>query len=582
MAQTNVQAFSGDVEISSNLAVDTNTLFVDSVANRVGLGTTNPDAILEVYGPDLTGQSVGTASLLSRHVADDDGVLNTFGIVTSNGGETMGLQTQIDGRTFASDISGGWAVGGADRYALSLQPYKGRVGIGKTDPYKLLHLHELDGEAVHRTLLWSSKRSDNSTPQLGYLGTADGGFASGALGLFKNTLLGGTEDETVRIQGNGNSWFKGGNVGVGTNNPDSQLSVYGSGGADNVGVQIGNSDRKWRVGIRGDTTDQFAIQDDTAGVMRLQIDSSGQVGVNCSPSTMLEVKKSSDGPAVRLGSNDGILEIAAISSTYGYETVTMQSYIDQGNSGTFSAADRNLLAIQPYSGRVGIGLTEPSHTVHVKTAGSIRVALNTDSDYSSYVSGGSMYVNNPSTSGGYEHFIMNNAHAHNGATTYFSFRRNNGQIGSILTSTGATINFNTGSDYRLKENIVPMPNEGLAVINNLRPKTFNFKTNPRETVYGFIAHELQEHIPMAVSGEKDEMRDIGNVVKIDDESSVEQEDVREPEFHTEGTKWVKLKEEPMYQGVDASKIVPWLVKAVQELYEENQTLKTRLDALESA
>ena len=165
-----------------------------------------------------------------------------------------------------------------------------------------------------------------------------------------------------------------------------------------------------------------------------------------------------------------------------------------------------------------------------------------------------MYIANPSTSGGYEHFIMNNTTDGSHATTYFSFRRG-GQIGSILTSSGSTINFNTGSDYRLKENIVPMSNDGIAIINNLRPKTFNFKKYPEETICGFIAHELQEHIPLAVSGEKDEMRD----------------------------------EEPVYQGVDASKIVPYLVKAVQELHEENQaekakneTLEARITALENA
>ena len=148
----------------------------------------------------------------------------------------------------------------------------------------------------------------------------------------------------------------------------------------------------------------------------------------------------------------------------------------------------------------------------------------------------------------HEHFIMNNSTTGTHQTTYFSFRRNNGQIGSILTTNGSLISFNTGSDYRLKENIVDMPDVGLEIINKLRPKTFNFKKYPGETVHGFIAHELQEHIPIAVSGEKDEMRG----------------------------------EEPMYQGVDASKIVPWLVKAIQELYEENQTLKTRLDALETS
>ena len=53
MAQTNVQSFSGDVEISSNLAVDTNTLFVDSVNNRVGVGLTNPSTKLHIGSGDV-------------------------------------------------------------------------------------------------------------------------------------------------------------------------------------------------------------------------------------------------------------------------------------------------------------------------------------------------------------------------------------------------------------------------------------------------------------------------------------------------------------------------------------------------
>jgi hypothetical protein len=52
MAATNVQAFSGDVEISSNLAVDTNTLFVNSVGNKVGIGTTDPTGF-EVYNKPI-------------------------------------------------------------------------------------------------------------------------------------------------------------------------------------------------------------------------------------------------------------------------------------------------------------------------------------------------------------------------------------------------------------------------------------------------------------------------------------------------------------------------------------------------
>ena len=87
----------------------------------------------------------------------------------------------------------------------------GFVGIGATAPMSLLHLHRLDGEKVHRTLLWTSKRTSQE-PKLGYLGTSDGAYASGALGLFKNTVIGASEDEAVRIQGNGVSWFNGGGV----------------------------------------------------------------------------------------------------------------------------------------------------------------------------------------------------------------------------------------------------------------------------------------------------------------------------------------------------------------------------------
>ena len=50
MAATNVQAFPGDVTISSNLAVDTNTLFVDSVGNKVGIGEVSPTQLLHVRG----------------------------------------------------------------------------------------------------------------------------------------------------------------------------------------------------------------------------------------------------------------------------------------------------------------------------------------------------------------------------------------------------------------------------------------------------------------------------------------------------------------------------------------------------
>jgi hypothetical protein len=103
-------------------------------SGNVGIGTTSPGASLEVHGPDLTGEAAGTTSLISRHVSGLDGVLNIFGVAAGNGEETLGLQTQIDNRAWASDIAAGWDTGSASRYNLLLQPYKGNVGIGTTNP----------------------------------------------------------------------------------------------------------------------------------------------------------------------------------------------------------------------------------------------------------------------------------------------------------------------------------------------------------------------------------------------------------------------------------------------------------------
>lgn len=127
--------------------------------------------------------------------------------------------------------------------------------------------------------------------------------------------------------------------------------------------------------------------------------------------------------------------------------------------------------------------------------------------------------------------------------------------GSITYNrSGGVIAFNTSSDYRLKENIVDLPNS-LETISKLKPRQFDWKETGNTTT-GFIAHELAEICPHAVNGDKDDVDSDGN---------------------------------PVYQGVDASKLVPLLTAALQEaitkiesLETEMITVKSRLDALESA
>jgi len=114
-------------------------------------------------------------------------------------------------------------------------------------------------------------------------------------------------------------------------------------------------------------------------------------------------------------------------------------------------------------------------------------------------------------------------------TNAILFTNSNGIVGGISTS-GSSTSFNTASDYRLKENVLPMTN-ALATITALKPVTYKWKIDGSDG-QGFIAHELQAVVPDAVTGKKDAVDAEGN---------------------------------PHYQGVDTSYIVATLTAAIQEL-----------------
>jgi hypothetical protein len=115
-------------------------------------------------------------------------------------------------------------------------------------------------------------------------------------------------------------------------------------------------------------------------------------------------------------------------------------------------------------------------------------------------------------------------------------------VGSITYSDTATA-YNTSSDYRLKNTIAPMTS-ALAKVAQLKPVTYKWNADGSDGE-GFIAHELAEVCPQAVSGEKD---------AVDAEGK------------------------PQYQGIDTSFLVATLTAAIQEQQALIYSLKARLDA----
>ena len=123
------------------------------------------------------------------------------------------------------------------------------------------------------------------------------------------------------------------------------------------------------------------------------------------------------------------------------------------------------------------------------------------------------------------------------------FQTVSAELGKIRIN-GAGVAYDTTSDYRLKENIEPIT-DAVARLQALKPWRFNFTSHPDVTVDGFLAHEAQEVVPEAVGGHKDEEDADGN---------------------------------PVYQGIDQSKLVPLLTAALQEAIAKIETLEARLTA----
>ena len=155
-----------------------------------------------------------------------------------------------------------------------------------------------------------------------------------------------------------------------------------------------------------------------------------------------------------------------------------------------------------------------------------------------------------------------------GTQYYIDFRlSNNTQVGYIKTN-GSSTQYTTSSDYRLKEN-VDYTWDATTRLKQLKPARFNFIADETNTlVDGFIAHEVSSVVPEAVTGEKDAMTAEVLYVEADDL----------PEGKSVGD--VKEASVPAIQGIDQAKLVPLLVKAMQEQQATIESLAARITTLE--
>ena len=317
----------------------------------------------------------------------------------------------------------------------------------------------------------------------------------------------------------------------------------------------------------------FATNDDLTGnpIERMRISSSGNVGINesthiVSPLTISKGNVTGAGQwassAIALNNPTNIGAYSQISFGYTTNTTNASAYIGylSTNQGTNGYGDL------VFGTRAVNTDTQPTERMRINSSGKVGIGQTV---YAGGVHTGAYLAlaGFSSTSTGN---IPLECYTSSTATRYLaSFSNPNTVVGSISTSGSAT-SYNTSSDYRLKENVVDMTG-AVDRVKALNPSQFNFIADPDKTVDGFLAHEVSDVVPEAVTGTKDAMTTEEYEVTpavLDDDGNVVTEAV------------VGTREVPDYQGIDQSKLVPLLTGALQEAIARIETLEAQVATLQ--
>jgi len=373
-------------------------------------------------------------------------------------------------------------------------------------------------------------------------GSADGITTSGS-----STIIQSPDDTNV-IHVNNSA-----EVGIGTNSPAAKLDVKGSysspqaliGYSDGDGVFIhaqgGPTHTNWCIGQQKNLSGLEFTPSTTAGGTTfsnpaLSVHPNGDIGVGAGTPDFSG-----------FGSNGGGLELDDVGSSFTAVKVSQGStgnlylaastgagYLWQHSNSPLIIGTNNTerIRIQDGTGRMGI------NSVGIAYSSSEKLSLYNDNfGFGIKAAYTGMGIWNTESSGGYIAFAYGSGGAAGGSISY----------------SGGTTSYNTSSDYRLKEN-VDYTWDATTRLKQLKPARFNWISDDTDTLIdGFLAHEVSSIVPEAVTGEKDA---VYTAEEAENSAGAEAGDIK-------------------VQVMDNAKLVPLLVKTIQEL-------EARITTLESA
>jgi hypothetical protein len=374
---------------SSNRAADVTVMTLQSDGN-VGIGTATPGALLHVFTETDTTNENTPFMVGSR--AEDKMVL---GIGVNNAGDYTYIQS--------SDWNQHYAY-------LNLNPNGGNVGIGTTNPAYLLDVKPANNGDAFR---------------VGYNGfVGDAEIYSGSSGSSLLMRDGGTTVD-VQLSTYGDSYFNGGNVGIGTTSPSSKFEVSTAGGTADIPIVLINNTN---VG----TVDNLVISEFKYGGVSSPTTGAEFLRFSDSVSTLGSIASlSGNGIQIESGGNISLLptgnvgigttEPGAKLVIKGDDTLGTHSALDVTDSNDVSSLYvRN-------DGRIGMGtLNPPSRLAILDTVSGATSGFSIGYDTANYYS---MYRS--SANGGYLTF--------EGIGTAPGFVFNTGNVGIGVTNPDSTL-----------------------------------------------------------------------------------------------------------------------------------------------
>jgi hypothetical protein len=325
-----------------------------------------------------------------------------------------------------------------------------------------------------------------------------------------------------------------GNVGIGTDSPASVLELYN---ATQPALTLGSTSGKARVETFGNDLYITADSDNSgasnlifrnAGATeRMRIDSSGNVGIgdtNPSSERLCLAGASAGKSGIRMRRTD----VGTGTGSDGFVNINdageLQLY--RGSEGGAGSSRSIRISAASNDGNIifntnGVG----GERMRIDASGNLLVGVDS---IRGNVQG---FAFEPSSGsfGGSSNFLHSTANV--SGSGYIGFYYNDGVIGSINQNGTTGVTYNTTSDERLKDNITDAP---AGNIDSIKVRSFDWKADGAHQDYGFIAQELDEAAPYAVTKGK-----------------------------TEEDMW----------AVDYSKLVPMLVKEIQDLKAEVKFLR---------